>query len=87
MQQWTQNQYILTKWLTEEDVQGVLQAAEDMLEEKAKVVIEKHREKKHKVKVYPLLAKRLNIVSLTHAKVASKKIKKEDSTTPAKTTK
>ena len=57
------------------------------LEEKAKVVIEKRREKKHKVKVYPLLAKRLNIVSLTHAKVASKKIKKEDSTTPAKTTK
>ena len=87
MQQWTQNQYILTKWLTEEDVQGVLQAAEDMLEEKAKVVIEKHREKKHKVKVYPLLAKRLNLVSLTHAKVASKKIKKEDSTTPANTTK
>ena len=67
-------------------MQGVLQAAEDMLEKKAKVVIEKHREKKHKVKVYPLLAKRLNIVSLTHAKVASKKIK-EDSTTPAKTTK
>ena len=36
MQQWTQNQYILTKWLTEEDVQGALQAAEEILEEKAK---------------------------------------------------
>ena len=55
MQQWAENQYILTKWLTEDDVQGALQAAEEILEEKAKVVIDKQQEEKHKVKVYPLL--------------------------------
>ena len=55
IQQWAENQYILTKWLTEDDVQGALQAAEEILEEKAKVVIDKQQEEKHKVKVYPLL--------------------------------
>ena len=86
MQQWIQNQYILTKWLSEEEVQSILQNAELALEEKAKTAIEKHREKKRRVKVYPLLAKRLNITSLTHAKVVLSKKVKEDITTPAKVT-
>ena len=46
---------------------GILQL--DSSEEKA---IERHTEKKHKVKIYSLLVKRLNIDTLTHAKVTSR---------------
>ena len=40
--------------------------------EKIEKDIQKHIEKKHKVKIYSLLVKRLNIDTLTHAKVTSR---------------